>query len=316
MEDVKEVQKDIKKEKGSNLIYNDLLSTDLSIIDDIPQLIKMKSKVKGNITFASNLMSEITEGIKLVKNAKSVTKKVIEELKDHDRYQTILKKKTVNEAKLAEIEQRIQELKGQGKGQVGGADPSARDRYYLTQGIQGINSYGQPSAAFQQPYLQQQPMSYGQRQPLYPSLNPFQQQQQLLYGQQMMNPLQQQMLNPLQQHTYAKQMSYLNKALELESKLAFYVNVELTLFPGASANPLQKASALCSARFEDIRKAMLEILNLEYRPRQLNDSSIYQNEKEGEKNGEKDGEKDKKKGGSVKNRKLKKNNTIRNKYKQ
>ena len=159
-------------------------------------------------------------------------------------------------------------------------------------------------------------MSYGQRQPLYPSLNPFQQQQQLLYGQQMMNPLQQQMLNPLQQHTYAKQMSYLNKALELESKLAFYVNVELTLFPGASANPLQKASALCSARFEDIRKAMLEILNLEYRPRQLNDSSIYQNEKEGEKNGEKDGEKDKKKGGSVKNRKLKKNNTIRNKYKQ
>jgi hypothetical protein len=109
-------------------------------------------------------------------------------------------------------------------------------------------------------------------------------------------------------------MSYLNKALELESKLAFYVNVELTLFPGASANPLQQASALCSARFEDIRKAMLEILNLEYRPRQMNDSSIYQTEKSGEKNGEKNN--DKKKGGSVKNRKLKKNNTIRNKYKQ
>ena len=57
---------------------------------------------------------------------------------------------------------------------------------------------------------------------------------------------------------------------------------------------------------------MLEILNLEYRPRQMNDSSIYQNEKEGEKGKDND----KKKGGSVKNRKLKKNNTIRNKYKQ
>ena len=310
MEDVKEVQKDIKKEKGSNLIYNDLLSTDLSIIDDIPQLIKMKSKVKGNITFASNLMSEITEGIKLVKNAKSVTKKVIEELKDHDRYQTILKKKTVNEAKLAEIEQRIQELKGQGKGQVGGADPSARDRYYLTQGIQGINSYGQPSAAFQQPYLQQQPMSYGQRQPLYPSLNPFQRQRP--YGQRPI-PYGQQLINPLDQITYAKQMSYYNKALELESKLAFYVNVELTLFPGTSVNSLQKASALCSARFEDIRKAFTEIVGLEYRPRPLVDNSNYNKDKENNKN--KELEKDKKRGGSIKNRKLKKNNTIRIKYK-
>jgi hypothetical protein len=106
-------------------------------------------------------------------------------------------------------------------------------------------------------------------------------------------------------------MSYLNKALELESKLAFYVNVELTLFPGTSANQLEKASALCSARFDDVRKALLEILNLEYRPRQLVDSSMYQTGKDKDK--DKDNNKYKKRGGSVKNRKLKKNKSIKNK---
>jgi hypothetical protein len=106
-------------------------------------------------------------------------------------------------------------------------------------------------------------------------------------------------------------MSYYNKALELESKLAFYVNVELTLFPGTSVNPLQKASALCSARFEDIRKAFTEIVGLEYRPRPLVDNTSYYNkEKEKEKQ-----TKEIKRGGSIKNRKLKKNNTIRIKYK-
>jgi hypothetical protein len=308
LEDVKDVQKDIKKEKGSKLIYNDLLDTDISTIDDIQQLNKMKTRVRANITRASNVISKLTEDIKLQQKAKSVTKKVTSELGKHRLYNENVEKKAVNDAKLAEIEQRVLELGGQGQGQVGGADSkeSARDRYYLTQGIQGINSYGQPSAAFQQPYLQQ-PLSYGQ-QPIYPSLNPFQQQQP--YSS--LNPFQQQqMMNPLQQHTYAKQMSYLNKALELESKLAFYVNVELTLFPGTSANQLEKASALCSARFDDVRKALLEILNLEYRPRQLVDSSMYQTGKDKDK--DKDNNKYKKRGGSVKNRKLKKNKSIKNK---
>ena len=261
----------------------------------------------------------------------SNTKLVRDELKKHRLYNENVLKKEANEAKLAEIDNRILELEGQQqikKGgykpfgdsykpfgdsykQVGGAGESARDRYYLTQGIQGLNTenyYGQQ----QPPYLQQQPylqQPYGQQQPLYPSLNPFQRQP---YGQQTI-PYGQQLINPLDQITYAKQMSYYNKALELESKLAFYVNVELTLFPGTSVNPLQKASALCSARFEDIRKAFTEIVGLEYRPRPLVDNSNYNKDKENNKN--KELEKDKKRGGSIKNRKLKKNNTIRIKYK-
>ena len=328
VEDVKGVRRKAKKEPKSNLIYTNLLDTDVSTIDDIGKLNKIKPKIKANITRASNVMDRITEDVRIQQGAKTITKSVNAAIEAHKLYTENVTKKTANEAKLVEIDQRIQELQGMKGGykpQVGGAGQSARDRYYLTQGIQGLNTgnyYGQPPAAFQQPYLQQpylqqpylqqQPMSYGQQQPLYPSLNPFQRQQQ----QRSQMPYGQQLINPLDQITYAKQMSYYNKALELESKLAFYVNVELTLFPGTSVNPLQKASALCSARFEDIRKAFTEIVGLEYRPRPLVDNTSYYNkEKKEEKKEEKNNNRDnyKKGGGSIKNRKLKKNNSIRNK---
>jgi hypothetical protein len=345
LEDAGKKNKKGKKDKKSELIYTNtnLLDTDISTIDDIDQLNKIKRQIKANITRASNVMDRIAEDVRIQQGAKTITQKVKAALADHRLYNENVLKKTENEAKFAEIDQRIQELQGLKGGykpfgdsykdkQVGGAGQSARDRYYLTQGIQGLNTgnyYGQPPAAFQQPYLQQplsygqqqQPMSYGQQQPLYPSLNPFQRQQQrssMPYGQQL--------INPLDQITYAKQMSYYNKALELESKLAFYVNVELTLFPGTSVNPLQKASALCSARFEDIRKAFTEIVGLEYRPRPLVDNTSYYNKEKkeendtnnernnNERNNEKKGlESDKKRGGSIRNRKLKKNKSIRNK---
>ena len=336
LEDTQGVRRKTKKEPKSKLIYTKLQETDISTINDINQLKKIKSRIQGNITKASNEMDRISEDVRT--QLGSNTKLVRDELKKHRLYNENVLKKEANEAKLAEIDNRILELEGQQqikKGgykpfgdsykpfgdsykpfgdsykQVGGAGESARDRYYLTQGIQGLNTenyYGQQ----QPPYLQQQPylqQPYGQQQPLYPSLNPFQRQP---YGQQTI-PYGQQLINPLDQITYAKQMSYYNKALELESKLAFYVNVELTLFPGTSVNPLQKASALCSARFEDIRKAFTEIVGLEYRPRPLVDNSNYNKDKENNKN--KELEKDKKRGGSIKNRKLKKNNTIRIKYK-
>jgi hypothetical protein len=319
LEEVNGVRIKAKKEPKSKLIYTNLLDTDVSTIDNIDQLNKIKSKIKGNITKASNVIDRITEDIRLQLGAKIITQKVKDDLANHSLYNENVLKKEKNEAKLAEIDQRIQELQGIKKGggykpfgdsykdkQVGGAGQSARDRYYLTQGIQGLNTgnyYGQPPY-LQQPYLQQQQPIL--QQPLYPSLNPFQRQRQPI-------PYGQQLINPLDQITYAKQMSYYNKALELESKLAFYVNVELTLFPGTSVNPLQKASALCSARFEDIRKAFTEIVGLEYRPRPLTDNSNYNKDKE--KKEEKNNNRDnyKKGGGSIKNRKLKKNNSIRNK---
>ena len=324
LEDTQGVRRKTKKEPRSKLIYTKLQDTDISTIDDINQLKKIKSRIQGNITKASNEIDRISEDVR--SQLGSNTKIVRDELKKHRLYNENVLKKEANEAKLAEIDDRILEIQGEqqikkGGGykpfgdsykQVGGAGESARDRYYLTQGIQGLNTenyYGQQ----QQPYLQQQygqQQPYGQQpmsqQPLYPSLNPFQRQRQ--YGQQPI-PYGQQLINPLDQITYAKQMSYYNKALELESKLAFYVNVELTLFPGTSVNPLQKASALCSARFEDIRKAFTEIVGLEYRPRPLVDNTSYYN-KEKEKQ-----TKEIKRGGSIKNRKLKKNNTIRIKYK-
>ena len=324
LEDIQGVRIKAKKEPKSKLIYTKLQETDISTINDINQLKKIKSRIQGNITKASNEMDRISEDVR--SQLGSNTKQVRDELKKHRLYNENVLKKEANEAKIAEIDDRILELEGEQqikKGgykpfgdsykQVGGAGESARDRYYLTQGIQGLNTenyYGQQQQPYlQQPYGQQlygqqpygqQPMSYGQQQPLYPSLNPFQRQQPIPYGQQL--------INPLDQITYAKQMSYYNKALELESKLAFYVNVELTLFPGTSVNPLQKASALCSARFEDIRKAFTEILGLEYRPRPLTDNSYYNKELEKQ-------TKEIKRGGSIKNRKLKKNNTIRIKYK-
>ena len=327
LEDAGKKGKKGKKDKKSELIYKNtnLLDTDVSMIDDIGELNTIKPKIKANITKASNVMKRITEDIKLQEDVKTITPKVKAAIEAHKSYTDNSLKKTANEAKLGEIDRRIQELEGMKGGykdkQVGGAGESARDRYYLTQGIQGLNTenyYGQQQQPYlqqqygqQQPYLQQQygqQQPYLQQQPLYPSLNPFQRQRQ--YGQQPI-PYGQQLINPLDQITYAKQMSYYNKALELESKLAFYVNVELTLVPGTSVNPLQKASALCSARFEDIRKAFTEIVGLEYRPRPLVDNTSYYNkEKEKEKQ-----TKEIKRGGSIKNRKLKKNNTIRIKYK-
>jgi hypothetical protein len=332
LEDIKGVRRKVENEKQSELIYTNtkLQDRDISTIDDINQLDTMKIKIKANISRASHEMDRLAEDVRTLIGAKAINQAVKNQLAGHNLYNKNFLKKTANEAKLGEIDQRIQELEGMKGGykpQVGGAGQSARDRYYLTQGIQGLNTgnyYGQPPAAFQQPYLQQpylqqQPMSYGQQQPLYPSLNPFQRQRQpgqMPYGQQL--------INPLDQITYAKQMSYYNKALELESKLAFYVNVELTLFPGTSVNPLQKASALCSARFEDIRKAFTEIVGLEYRPRPLVDNTSYYNkDKKEERDNNRDNDKkvldndkkgldnDKKRGGSIKNRKLKKNKSIR-----
>ncbi len=180
------------------------------------------------------------------------------------------------ENQLNAVDQRIQDLQ---KGQKGGGP---RDRYYSTQGIQELqeNQYNNPN--FQQPY----PYSYGQQQ-MYPTLNPGimnprtmnpgVMNPRLINPYMNMNPYgQQQMINPLQQHTYAKQMSYLNKTLELESKLAFYVNVELVLFPGASVSPLQKASALCGSRLGDIRKAVSDLFGFEYYQKPIDDAYIYQ----------------------------------------
>ena len=137
-------------------------------------------------------------------------------------------------------------------------------------------------------------------------------------------------------YAYNKQLGYLNKAIEMESKLLYYVNVELDLYPGTSVNPLQKTAALCSSRFERIREAVAKIRGVQFRPVAIEDAYGYQNETK-ETNGVKGtretngvkgtretnefrgfrGGKNKKIKTSLKNLKFKKNNSIRNnKYKK
>ena len=201
----------------------------------------------------------------------------------------------------------------------GQANIRPSEKYY-SQGYQGNpDMFEQQYLQQTMPFSQQQPMypqtGPFQQQPMYPQIGPFQQQQQVF------NPLQQQQIyNPLLKHEYEKQLSYLNKSLEMRSKLSFYVNIELELFPGESVNLLQKSSLLCSSRFERIREAFAKILGIQYVPSAIEEAYAYQSydytqetkDKEKEKEKEKD-VKDRKGGGSQKNLKLKRNNSIKNK---
>jgi hypothetical protein len=57
-----------------------------------------------------------------------------------------------------------------------------------------------------------------------------------------------------------------NKEKDQKSKLSFYINVELELFPGTSANMLEKSMVKCQTTFERIREAWANIFGYEYRP--------------------------------------------------
>ena len=321
----KEKQKEQEKEKEEEI--KEEKEEKGTIEEDKTSIIKSGTGLKLT---ADDIM-KISDIGQLNKKKKSINKSLDSRESDLKNPSTVLtdkrKKKLEDEIaifqnQLKAVDQRIQELdKGQGQkggGQYGGGP---RDRYYSTQGIQDLqeNQYNNPN--FQQPYPYSYgekpvyPYSYGQQQ-MYPTLNP------RVMNSGLMNPYmnpygQQQMINPLQQNTYAKQLSYLNKELELESKLAFYVNIELVLFPGASVSPLQKASALCGSRFEDIRKAITDLFGLEYYQKPIDDAYIYQSGKsKEEKEGNEEKEEKGKKGGSIKRLKIKKSISKKRRYKK
>jgi hypothetical protein len=166
--------------------------------------------------------------------------------------------------------------------------------------------YGQQPMPYGSPYGQQ-PMPYGQ--------NP--------YGQQ---PIPYGMPYNTQGHLIdMAKYSHSNRALELTSKLAYYVSVELELYPGKTASTIQMASVKCNSTFERIREAFADLMGYQYRPAVLVESYSYQNMKPNERknNDNKDdieknknrreeynkGEKEsspqfqEKRGGSLKNRK-------------
>ena len=66
-----------------------------------------------------------------------------------------------------------------------------------------------------------------------------------------------------------------NKAKDQKSKLSFYIEIELELFPGTSANMLQKSFVKCKSIFENIREAWADIRGFEYRPSPMNEAYSY-----------------------------------------
>jgi hypothetical protein len=155
-----------------------------------------------------------------------------------------------------------------GNGLKGGG-PS--DEYYSQGNVNAenqYNPYNQPMSYNQIPY--NQPMPYNQmpyNQPMPYNQMPYNPQQP--YGQMPYNP-QAQLLN-LNQYTHS------NRALELTSKLAYYVSVELELYPGKTANTVQMAAVKCGSTFERIREAWSEIMGYQYRPGTMDESYAYQN---------------------------------------
>jgi hypothetical protein len=71
----------------------------------------------------------------------------------------------------------------------------------------------------------------------------------------------------------------LNKAKDQQSKLSFYTNVELELFPGTSVNPLQRGLVKCQNTFERIREAWADIFGYQYRPAPMTEAYQYQTAK-------------------------------------
>jgi hypothetical protein len=66
-----------------------------------------------------------------------------------------------------------------------------------------------------------------------------------------------------------------NKAKDQKSKLSFYITIELELFPGTSANMLQKSVVRCQSTFERIREAWADIFGFEYRPAPMTEAYAY-----------------------------------------
>ena len=53
------------------------------------------------------------------------------------------------------------------------------------------------------------------------------------------------------------------------------MSIELELFPGKSANVLQRSVVRCQSTFERIREAYAEIFGYEYRPGVIKEAYLY-----------------------------------------
>jgi len=67
-----------------------------------------------------------------------------------------------------------------------------------------------------------------------------------------------------------------NKARDTKSKLAFYIEIELELYPGKTASIFQKSVVRCQSIFERIREAYSDIMGYQYRPGAMTEAYAYQ----------------------------------------
>ncbi len=105
------------------------------------------------------------------------------------------------------------------------------------------------------------------------------------------------------------------KEKDQKSKLTYYVTIDLDLYPGTSANPLQKSAVLCHSRFEEIRHAFADMFGYIYRPSTTGSTVSYEKQYKDDKKKEQDKNKEKeqdiKKGGKTLKKKIRRNKSLK-----
>ena len=86
------------------------------------------------------------------------------------------------------------------------------------------------------------------------------------YSQYPQNP-QNQLYPFMMNNMMMQQIQSYNESKNKQSKLSFYISIELELFPGKSVNALQKTTVKCNSTFDKIREAYAEIFGYQYRPK-------------------------------------------------
>lgn len=69
---------------------------------------------------------------------------------------------------------------------------------------------------------------------------------------------------------------YINKMKDLSSKTAYYIDIDLDLFPGTNITTEQKLDMKCQSAFENIREAYSDLFGYQYRPGQVTKSYAYE----------------------------------------
>ena len=76
---------------------------------------------------------------------------------------------------------------------------------------------------------------------------------------------------PYQNHSLQKMKNInTNKYMEKKSNLAYFITMDIDLYPGESISTYEKAKGRCYTQFEKIRRSWSEIFGYEYRPAAMN----------------------------------------------